>query len=664
MEHYELVQEMGSVERMTTQDRLKHARKRRTQQLKKFGQYERQLDKESTKKKKNQDKNAQQKRPKKSNKGRVIFAPNIALLEAAARNDLTEVKRLLESGVSPDVTNEDGLTALHQCCIDDSEEMMKLLLDYNANVNACDTEMWTPLHAAATCGHVTLCKHLIDRGAELLAVNADGNMPYDICEDEVTLDHIETEMAKRGITQEQIDMTRLATEHQMLSDLKEHASKGGDLEVLDNHGATMLHVAAANGYIEVAEFLLDNHVSVDTRDNESWQPVHAAAYWAQQDVLELLVESGADLDSKTKNGETAFDLADDPDLKQRILDLKDEIESKRSIRQQRQGSQRKHRVSSRNLNLRGHTTEFQSIGSTSMRRSSMRGDKSQLFKKEQKEEALHFGLNLMHDEELLMEAEEDQENLRPTDLDEVNIVVTSDDDSRQQPSPPASKPDTLDGTAPSALPTAGVTTININRPTPKPRSVNNPDSLSKSTGAKAKPLAPSNSNRPNQPQQQRQSSPANQRREDPTKQSNGQNAVQVADSQNASVQNASSDDEQTPPQSPPPHPGATHERRQSGSTLSDLKKHRSNSRENLLDQAVQNMFLDSVSGGRQQRPNPSGGGSPVQGRAPVDKAKNGHNNNNNAVHYNPADGQLRRYVAPTNAPVVGDDDKQNCCVIL
>ena len=37
-----------------------------------------------------------------------------------------------------------------------------------------------------------------------------------------------------------------------------------------------------------------------------------------------------------------------------------------------------------------------------MRRSSMRGDKSQLFKKEQKEEALHFGLNLMRDDDLLM----------------------------------------------------------------------------------------------------------------------------------------------------------------------------------------------------------------------------------------------------------------------
>ena len=45
---------------------------------------------------------------------------------------------------------------------------------------------------------------LIFRGAELLAVNADGNMPYDICEDEVCLDFIETEMAKRGNLHNQV----------------------------------------------------------------------------------------------------------------------------------------------------------------------------------------------------------------------------------------------------------------------------------------------------------------------------------------------------------------------------------------------------------------------------------------------------------------------------
>lgn len=31
-----------------------------------------------------------------------------------------------------------------------------------------------------------------------MAVNVDGNMLYDICEDEVTLDYIEIEMVKRG----------------------------------------------------------------------------------------------------------------------------------------------------------------------------------------------------------------------------------------------------------------------------------------------------------------------------------------------------------------------------------------------------------------------------------------------------------------------------------
>ena len=50
-----------------------------------------------------------------------------------------------------------------QCCIDDLESMMKLLIEFGANVNARDSELWTPLHAAATCGHVQLCKILVER---------------------------------------------------------------------------------------------------------------------------------------------------------------------------------------------------------------------------------------------------------------------------------------------------------------------------------------------------------------------------------------------------------------------------------------------------------------------------------------------------------------------
>lgn len=63
-------------------------------------------------------------------------------------------------------------------------------------------------------------------------------MPYDICEDEATLDYIENEMARRGVTQQLIDETRAHTEMQMLTDLQQLAADGGNLEMHDNQGAT------------------------------------------------------------------------------------------------------------------------------------------------------------------------------------------------------------------------------------------------------------------------------------------------------------------------------------------------------------------------------------------------------------------------------------------
>ena len=67
-------------------------------------------------------------------------------------------------------------------------------------------------------------------------------MPYDICEDEVTLDYIESEMAKRGITQEMIDDTRASTENLMLADLRALADAGEDLEFRDSLGSTPVSV--------------------------------------------------------------------------------------------------------------------------------------------------------------------------------------------------------------------------------------------------------------------------------------------------------------------------------------------------------------------------------------------------------------------------------------
>ncbi|KAJ8664485.1 hypothetical protein QAD02_006147 [Eretmocerus hayati] len=365
MEHADLVAEMVHIERLTTQERLHLARHRRLQQLKVWRQREKEWLRHQIR--------------HNSNKKHIFFSDSVMLLEAAARNDIDEVRRLLKKGVNPDSTNEDGLTALHQCCIDDNEEMMKLLVEFGANVNAEDSEKWTPLHAAATCGHLHLVRYLIAKGANLLAVNADGNMPYDICEDEKTLDCIEGEMARRGVTQELIDETRASTEVQMLRDLQRIASMGGDLEYKDHQGATPLHIAAANGYSRVVEFLLDQHVSTDVEDNDRWQPVHAAACWGHLDVLEMLVQNGADLNAKNKHEETPADICEDPEIRERIMELRSEQESKKLREAQNRRIRRTHSIN----------TRTQSVRRTSIR------DKVLTTKKDAQEEA-RFRMQAQH----------------------------------------------------------------------------------------------------------------------------------------------------------------------------------------------------------------------------------------------------------------------------
>jgi hypothetical protein len=87
-EHSELVSEIPVVEKMSTAERLKHAKKRRNVQIKKFSQYDKQYEKENAKRKKVQS--GKGKVIKKTKTSRVQFVGSIMLLESAARNDLTE----------------------------------------------------------------------------------------------------------------------------------------------------------------------------------------------------------------------------------------------------------------------------------------------------------------------------------------------------------------------------------------------------------------------------------------------------------------------------------------------------------------------------------------------------------------------------------------------
>lgn len=77
--------------------------------------------------------------------------------------------------------------------------MVKYLIEHNANVNACDNERWTPLHAAAACGHLSIIKYLIKNGGDIMALNLDGNLPVGVVEEnEEVVKFLDEEMSKLG----------------------------------------------------------------------------------------------------------------------------------------------------------------------------------------------------------------------------------------------------------------------------------------------------------------------------------------------------------------------------------------------------------------------------------------------------------------------------------
>ena len=108
----------------------------------------------------------------------------------AQYGDVEMVKLLLE--YHADVTaSSHGGTSLHRAVTGvrgklpkDFAEVVALLLDAEANINACvdpDTDVWTPLHQACNEGHLGAVRLLLERGAQV-SLHKDGLTPLLVAE--------------------------------------------------------------------------------------------------------------------------------------------------------------------------------------------------------------------------------------------------------------------------------------------------------------------------------------------------------------------------------------------------------------------------------------------------------------------------------------------------
>ncbi|XP_026510155.1 protein phosphatase 1 regulatory subunit 12B isoform X6 [Terrapene carolina triunguis] len=240
---------------------------------------------------------------------RVRFEEGAVFLAACSSGDAEEVKRLLARGARINTANVDGLTALHQACIDENLDMVKFLVENGASVNQQDNEGWTPLHAVASCGYLNIAEYLLSHGANVAAVNSEGEVPSDLAEEAAMKDLLLEQVKKQGVD---LDLARKEEEQQMLQDARQWLNSGKLEDIKQpRSGATALHVAAAKGYSEVMRLLIQAGFNLNVQDNDGWTPLHAAAHWGVKEACTILAEALCDMDIRNKLGQTPFDVADE-----------------------------------------------------------------------------------------------------------------------------------------------------------------------------------------------------------------------------------------------------------------------------------------------------------------------------------------------------------------
>jgi protein phosphatase 1 regulatory subunit 12A len=217
-----------------------------------------------------------------------------------------------------------------QACIEDNLDMVEFLVTHGADINRKDNEGWTPLHATSSCGWVhkplhacnflsiihdfscfrivSIARYLIENGADLAAVNSDGELPMDIAGTNAMADLLQRYIDEQGID---CNEARQQEEKLMLADAKKWLRSDAS-EADRPHpktGATALHVAAAKGYTKVLSLLLAGRADVDRQDNDGWTPLHAACYWGKKEAAQMLIASMADMEIQNYSSQTAIDIA-------------------------------------------------------------------------------------------------------------------------------------------------------------------------------------------------------------------------------------------------------------------------------------------------------------------------------------------------------------------
>ena len=211
-----------------------------------------------------------------------------ALHWAAHRNDLDAATLLIEAGADVDAANGLGATPLWLAAINGSASMVERLLESGANPNVSLEMGETPLMTAARSGSLETIARLLEHGADINAVEHE---------------HGQTALMW-AVAQQHADVARVLIENDadlhartkvwyQLENTAGNTNTSGNFRMAHG-GSTPLLFAARNGDKETARMLVDAGADVNDAAASGTSALVIAAHSGHGQLGIYLLEQGAD----------------------------------------------------------------------------------------------------------------------------------------------------------------------------------------------------------------------------------------------------------------------------------------------------------------------------------------------------------------------------------
>ncbi|MDA7946850.1 MAG: ankyrin repeat domain-containing protein [Hyphomicrobiaceae bacterium] len=233
--------------------------------------------------------------------GRVLSEVEM-LLAGAEANRLDVVVYLLNKGVDPNTTADNGYTALIVAASNGRTEIIDLLLARGADVNQANKTGWTPLMEAAMRDQDRTVQQLLKAGAKVNVVEMrNGQTPLIVAAKSDRPDSVTTLLAagadvkaadtKRGLTA--LHHALSSTKHRSTEMVAELLVAGADPERRAKDGYTPLMSAVDSGEVAKVSLVLSESVSIDAETNDGRTALVIAAGGEHPAPVRRLLKAGA-----------------------------------------------------------------------------------------------------------------------------------------------------------------------------------------------------------------------------------------------------------------------------------------------------------------------------------------------------------------------------------